>query len=95
MACRCYLYSRNGQRARGQGLMDYVIVVALIAIAAIGIYSAFGKTIRNQAAGVAQGVAGKPVNGTLAREAANAAAGRANDPQKEGMSQYNYDNDGR
>lgn len=75
--------------------MEYLIVAALIAVAAIGIYSAFGKTVRNQAAGLAQGVAGKPVDGAKAREAANSAAGRANDPQKQGMAQYNYDNDGK
>lgn len=75
--------------------MEYLIVAALIAVAAIGIYSAFGKTVRNQAAGLAQGVAGKPVDATKAREAANAAAGRANDPHRQGMAQYNDDNDGK
>jgi hypothetical protein len=79
----------------GQGMMEYVIVVALLAVAAIGIYSAFGKTVRNGTAGVAQGVAGRQSDPRKAQEAANAAGGRANDPQKQGMAQYNYDNDGK
>lgn len=79
----------------GQGIMEYVIVAALITVAAIGIYSAFGKTVRNQTAGLADSAAGKPADTTRAREAANSAAGRANDPQKQGMAQYNYDNDGK
>ena len=32
----------------GQGMTEYIIIVALIAIAAIGIYSFFGDTITNQ-----------------------------------------------
>jgi len=31
---------------RGQGMTEYIIMVALIAIAAIGIYALFGKQIR-------------------------------------------------
>lgn len=31
---------------RGQGMTEYIIIVALIAIAAIGIYALFGKQIR-------------------------------------------------
>ena len=31
---------------RGQGMTEYIIMVALIAIAAIGIYTIFGQQIR-------------------------------------------------
>jgi len=74
-------------------MMEYVIIVALIAVAAIGIYSAFGKTVRVQTAGMAQEAAGKAASVNNAVEASNAAAGRANDPNKVGMGQYNYAND--
>lgn len=80
-------------RQAGQGMMEYVIIVALIAVASIGIYSAFGKTLRNQTAGMAKEVSGQAANVAAATDAANAAAGRANDPQKEGMGKYNYGND--
>lgn len=46
---------------RGQGMTEYIIVVALVAIAAIGVYTAFGKTVRGQMAVTAQALAG---NGT-------------------------------
>lgn len=78
---------------KGQGMMEYVIIVALIAVAAIGIYSAFGRTVRVQTAGVAQEVSGKAASIDKAVDAANASAGRANDPQKQGMAGYNYAND--
>ena len=31
-----------------QGMTEYIIIVALIAVSAIGVYSFFGQTIRNQ-----------------------------------------------
>ena len=43
---------------RGQGMTEYIIIVALIAIAAIGVYNLFGKTVRQQTAAMAQGLAG-------------------------------------
>jgi Flp pilus assembly pilin Flp len=81
------------RRQCGQGMMEYVIIVALIAVAAIGIYSAFGRTARVQTAGMAQEVAGIKASTENATDASNAAAGRANDPKKSGMGQYNYSND--
>jgi Flp pilus assembly pilin Flp len=79
--------------ARGQGMVEYIIIVALIAVAAIAVYSAFGKTVRTQSAGLAQELAGKQASMANVQNASNAAAGRANDPQKEGMGRYNYAND--
>ena len=37
-------------RQLGQGMTEYIIIVALIAIAAIGVYSFFGQTTRQQTA---------------------------------------------
>lgn len=74
-------------------MMEYVVIVALIAVAAIAVYSAFGRTLRVQTAGMAQEVAGKQASTANATDAANAAAGRANDPQKAGMAGYAYAND--
>lgn len=85
---------KSAERAQqGQGMMEYVIIVALIAVAAIGIYSAFGQTVRNQTAGMAKEVSGKEAPIAAAQNSSNAAAGRANDPQKSGMGRYNYGND--
>ncbi|MCC6333004.1 MAG: hypothetical protein IT380_03330 [Myxococcales bacterium] len=35
------------KKARGQGMTEYIIIVALIAIAAIGVITLFGDNIRN------------------------------------------------
>ncbi len=78
-------------RKRGQGMMEYIIIVALIAVAAIGVYAMFGKTMRNQTAGLAAEVAGEEANIDKAKKAAEAASGRAD--TSKGMGDYNKDND--
>jgi Flp pilus assembly pilin Flp len=47
------------RRNRGQGMTEYIVVVALVAIASAGVYNLLGKTVRNQTAAVANGLAGK------------------------------------
>lgn len=60
---------------RGQGMTEYIIIVALIAVAAIGVYRLFGDTIRSQMAGLAQEMAG--TSGSTARGMAEDAAEKA------------------
>ena len=65
------------KKTLGQGMTEYIIIVALIAVAAIGVFSMFGKSVSSQAAGLA-----KEVSGTSAKEAighsqaSSASAGR-------------------
>lgn len=49
----------------GQGMTEYIIIVALIAVAAIAVYQCFGSTVRNQTAAIAQEIAGN--DGTAAK----------------------------
>lgn len=80
---------------RGQGMVEYIIILAMIAIAAIGIYSLFGKTVRNQAAGLTQELAGKQgaQQITAAQTASNKAASNAN--QAKDMGSYDKANIGQ
>lgn len=64
-------------RQHGQGMTEYIIIVALIAVAAIAVYQLFGNTIRNQTAAMAQELAGK--DGTGAITSAGNAADKAKD----------------
>ena len=59
----------------GQGMTEYIIIVALIAVAAIAVTQLFGATIRNQMAGIAEEVAGK--DGTAAMQKAGTDADAA------------------
>jgi len=60
---------------RGQGMTEYIIIVAMIAVAAIAVYQRFGQTVRNQTAAIATEIAGK--DGGTAKSAAQTAAGKA------------------
>jgi Flp pilus assembly pilin Flp len=90
---RKHIASRR--KSLGQGMMEYIVIVALIAIAAIGTYSMFGKTVRNQTAGMAKELSGK--DGTSAVNAASTAsteaASRADTTK--GLSEYNQKNDAK
>ncbi len=65
----------------GQGMTEYIIIVALIAIAAIAVYGFFGDTIRGQMGAMTQELSGQDGSGTLqkATEAGTSASGEASD----------------
>jgi type IV pilus assembly protein PilA len=79
------IISKKNQR--GQGMTEYIVIVALIGVAAIGVYQLFGNTIRNQTAALAQEVSGQ--NGDPARVAGQAQATAA---AAEGATQRNLNN---
>ncbi len=64
--------TRHSCRQRGQGMTEYIIVVALVAIAAIAVYQLFGQVIRSQTAAMAKELAGE--DGSEQSRAAQAAA---------------------
>ncbi|RUO21293.1 pilus assembly protein [Aliidiomarina iranensis] len=70
-------------------MTEYIVVLALVVVAAIGVYSFFGKTVRNQMAGVAQEISGKSST-TQVRNAAAAANSAATQANKD-YSLSNYD----
>ena len=47
------------KKARGQGMTEYIIIVALIAIAAIGVITLFGDNIRKLFGASADALAGE------------------------------------
>lgn len=67
--------SRRISRQRGQGMTEYVIVVALIAVAAIAVYQLLGQVVRSQTAAMAREIAGE--DGTAEARAAQSAAGKS------------------
>ena len=66
------------RRQLGQGMTEYIIIVALIAIAAIGVYQAFGDVVRGQTATAAvQLGGGKGAQGRSIADAGSSAANTA------------------
>ena len=50
------------RKVTGQGMTEYIIIVALIAIAAIGVFTGFGDVVRNQVGIMAGELAGEKVD---------------------------------
>lgn len=84
--------SKRLSRQLGQGMTEYIIIVALIAVAAIGVYSMFGQTIRGQVAGLAGEVAGTGAAGGKAAAASSAATATKKAEEGKGMSSYDAGN---
>ena len=64
------------RRQAGQGMTEYIIVVALVAVAAIAVYQTFGQVVRSQTAAMAKELAGEDgtAESQMAQTAAQAAA---------------------
>lgn len=62
-------------RQTGQGMSEYLIITALIAIAGIGVVGFLGDSINNQLASMSQEIAGQ--DGGTAHTAAQTASGNA------------------
>ena len=80
------------RKHRGQGMTEYIIIVALIAVAAIGVYSFFGTTVREQTAAISNEVAGQSGTAAIGRAgtAANSAVTSAS--TNKGLSNYDAAN---
>ena len=57
------------KRVTGQGMTEYIIIVALIAIASIGVVGLFGGVVKSQFGAMAASLGG--ASGKAAMEAAN------------------------
>ena len=76
----------------GQGMTEYIIVVAVVAVAAIGVYSMLGQTIRNQTAGIAQEISGNDAGAALNAASSSAASARTQANVRKDLKNYNQDN---
>lgn len=79
--------NKSLRRQCGQGMTEYIVIVALIAVAAIGVYQLFGQTVRSQTAAIVNEVGG--VTGATSIAEAKAAGTAANDQRgKKGLDAY-------
>jgi Flp pilus assembly pilin Flp len=78
------LSTRNGSRIRirqrGQGMTEYIIITALIAIAAIAAVTFFGSTVRSQIGAMGQELGGADATSTI-----NHAKGEGNSAATSGV----------
>jgi pilus assembly protein Flp/PilA len=76
-------------RQAGQGMTEYIIIVALIAIAAIGAVTFFGGTVRGQVAGMAKELSGQDAAQMINRAKNQAGKAEAQANKNKGLSSYN------
>lgn len=76
-------------RHRGQGMTEYLVVVALIAVAAIGVYSLLGQTLRSQTAGLALEISGQDAGSVIGSAKAQAGAAQSSAATRKGLENYN------
>ena len=77
---------------RGQGMTEYLIVVALIAVAAIGVYGFFGQTLRSQTAGIALELSGKSASEAINQAKSSASQAQSTASQRRGLEDYGSGN---
>ncbi len=72
-------FSQSLRRQAGQGMTEYIIIVALVAVAAIAVYQYLGQVLRAQTAAVAKELAGEDGSqqSRTAQSAAESAATQA------------------
>jgi len=76
-------------RQRGQGMTEYLIIAALIAIASIAVFSNFGRVMRNQVGGLAHELVGTDST-KYGVKFAKKDAGYANDAVKDTKTMADY-----
>lgn len=79
-------------RQLGQGMTEYIVIVALIAVAAIAVYQFFGQTIRSQTAGIAKEVAGQSASTAISSAQTSATSAEGEGSKKKGLDSYTNDN---
>ncbi|NYH15292.1 Tfp pilus assembly protein PilV [Paraburkholderia bryophila] len=83
---------RRKNKQLGQGMTEYIIIVALIAVSAIGVYSLFGQTLRNQTAGLAVEMSGQNAQTNIGTAQTNAKTATTNGNKTKNMGTYNDSN---
>jgi Flp pilus assembly pilin Flp len=89
---RSHVRAAARPRQAGQGMTEYIIIVALIAVAAIGIYTLFGQTIRNQTAGLALEMSGQDAATAIGNAQTTATAAQTNANVRKGLDNFNASN---
>ncbi len=80
------------EKIRGQGMTEYIIIVALIAVAAIAAFQFFGQTIRSQTAGIAQEVSGQSASTAISAAQTSANSAATEGTKVKGLDSYTNDN---
>ena len=82
----------NQRKQRGQGMTEYIIIVALIAIAGIAAFKFFGGTMQSQVGGIASELSGGDASTAIGDSATSAGKAVDEGTSLEGLGNYGSDN---
>lgn len=81
--------ARTRNHQRGQGMSEYIIITALVAVAGIGLFAAFGDVLQNQMAGMSREMAGQSATQDISDAQASATTAQNRAAQTDSLSTYN------
>ena len=81
-------FRKFGFSQSGQGMTEYIIITALIAIAAIAAVTFFGGTVRSQVAGMAKELSGQSATQSINRAKNTSNQAQAEADKTKGMDEY-------
>jgi hypothetical protein len=79
----------GASRQRGQGMSEYIIITALVAVAGIGLFAAFGDVLQNQMAGMSREMAGQSASQDISDAQTSATTAQTRAAQTDSLSTYN------
>ena len=82
---------KNRKKQVGQGMTEYIIIIALVALSAILVFSLFGQTIRDQVGQMSSQVAGNVTATGQAQAVTDAGTANADAKISSGLNSY-YNN---
>jgi hypothetical protein len=86
----CYLnLVARASKQRGQGMSEYIIITALVAVAGIRLFAAFGDVLQNEMAGMSREMAGQSASQDISDALASATTAQNRAAQADSLSNYN------
>ena len=82
----------SNHQQKGQGLSEYLIIVALIAVAAIGVAGFMGDAVSNQMASMAMEISGQDGSKATSNAQSKASAAESNAATSKTLSNFSSNN---
>jgi hypothetical protein len=83
------LRHNSPRRQRGQGMSEYIIITALVAVAGIGLFAAFGDTLQSQMASMSMEMSGQSGSTDIQNAQSSASTAQTRAAQADSLATYN------
>lgn len=77
------------RRQLGQGMSEYIIITALVAVAGIGLFAAFGDTLQSQMASMSMEMSGQSGGRDIQNAQRSATTAQTRSAQADSLANYN------